>query len=211
MPNHYILMADVIKSSETNASELMSDLKNISAEINHEFREDFMSPITVTLGDEFQAVVRSLKSGIDVILAFEEAIIRKPSLFKLRYVLLYGAIDTPINPDAAYGMLGPGLIKAGKLLLELKKTRDRYFFHLKKRTLNEKLNLIFRLYQMIVDGWRNKDYGLIGEFLRERDYKKVAEKLNKDRALMWRREKSLKISEYFAARDLIGMEIASHA
>ena len=203
-------MADIVNSSETNAYYLMRDFKEFSFRINNKFRDDFLSPITITLGDEFQSIIRTLRSGIDIIISFEEAIIKDQKNFKLRYILNYGDIDTPINRDAAYGMLGPGFIQARKLLSELKDTRDRYLFQLANPVLSEKLNLIFRLYQMIIDGWQNKDYGLIGEFLADRDYKTVAEKLNKDRSLIWRREKSLKISEYFTAKNLIYKEIESH-
>jgi hypothetical protein len=80
-------------------------------------------------------------------------------------------------------MLGPGFIKARNLLSELKESKYRYLFHLDSSTLSEKLNLIFRLYQMIIDSWQLKDYGLVGEFLMDQDYKAVAERLKKDRSL----------------------------
>jgi len=40
-------------------------------------------------------------------------------------------------------------------------------------------------------------------FLQQKDYKQVAEELNKDRSLMWKREKSLKLDQYFATKEII--------
>lgn len=137
----------------------------------------------------------------------EEAIIEEQKSFKLRYILNFGEIDTPLNRDAAYGMLGPGLLEARSGLAALKDTSDRYFFNVENRDLGEKLNLIFRLYQMIVDDWQIKDYSIIGEFLKNQDYKAVAQTMNKDRSLMWRRERSLHIPEYLVVRKLIYKEI----
>ncbi|MCX6564293.1 MAG: SatD family protein [Candidatus Aminicenantes bacterium] len=211
MSQHYILMADIVKSSDKNAHYLMQDFKEFCSRISQRFHNDFISPITITLGDEFQSVIRSLKAGVDIILFFEEDIIKEQKHFSLRYVLNFGEIETPLNNDAAYGMLGPGLLKARNALADLKETNDRFFFSLGNQILSEKLNLIFRLYQMIVDNWQCKNLSLVGEFLRNRDYKAVAEAMNKDRSLMWRREKSLNISEYFDIKKLIEKEIDPNA
>lgn len=211
MSQQYILMADVIKSTKMSASRLMLDFKEAAFRINRQFPSAFYSPITITLGDEFQSVVQSLKSGIDVILLFEEAIINERKDFRLRYVLNFGEIDTPINNEAAYGMLGPGLLETRSFLAKLKDSRDRFFFNLENNDLSEKMNMFFRLYQMVVDAWRIKDFPIIAEFLRDKDYKTVADRLKKDRSLMWRREKSLNISAYLTIKKLIYKEIASNA
>jgi hypothetical protein len=211
MFKQHILMADIVKSSEMNAYYLMRDFKEFSSRINNLFRNAFLSPITITLGDEFQSIIRSVKSGIDIILFFEEAVIKEKKSYKLRYIFSFGEIDTPINQDAAYGMLGPGLLEARALLAKMKNSKDRYFFKLGSQVLSEKLNLIFRLYQMIVDNWQPKDFPLIGEFLKNQDYKAVAENMKKDRSLIWRREKSLNISEYFTIKELIYREIETSA
>ena len=65
-------------------------------------------------------------------------------------------------------------------------------------------NDAFLLFQSIIDDWKiNKDYAIIGMFLQHKDYKQVAEQANKDRSLMWKRERSLKIDEYFAIKAII--------
>ncbi len=69
------------------------------------------------------------------------------------------------------------------------------------------MNLLFSIYQSIVDSWKPKEFKLVAEFLKEKDYKVVARKLKKDPSLMWRRKKSLKINEYIAVKKLINLLI----
>jgi len=211
MLRRYILMADVIQSTQMSAPDLMRDFKHVASLVNRRLAGAFYSPITITLGDEFQSVVQSLKSGADVIIHFEEAVISEGKDFKLRYALNFGEIDTPLSKKAAYGMLGPGLLETRTFLGRLKNSRDRFFFRLEDPDLSEKMNMIFRLYQMVVDAWRKKDYPVVAEFMRNEDYKAVADKLKKDRSLMWKRERSLNIAAYLTIKDLIYTEIGARA
>lgn len=60
------------------------------------------------------------------------------------------------------------------------------------------------IYQRTVDDWRiGKDYKLVSSFLKNPDYKKVAEELEKTRSQIWKRKKSLKIEEYFAIKEVL--------
>ncbi len=200
---HYILMADIIHSTQQDSTVLMKDFKKISNEINRNFKKAFLSPITITLGDEFQSVVKSLRDGIDVIINFEELIIKLQIDFKLRYVLNFGGIDTPINPKRAYGMLGEGLTEAREMLGAQKQEIRRFLVKTRKAELSEQLKQAFFIYQSFIDGWKPRDYEIVSAFLNHKDYKIVARVLKKDISSMWRREESLKINEYLAARKLI--------
>ena len=200
---YFILMADIIQSREYKPTNLMQNFKKICDNINKKYKESFLSPITITLGDEFQSIVGSLKDGIEIIINFEEEIIYSKKYFKLRYVLNYGDIDTQINPDKAYEMLGPGLTDA-RNMLEVEKHKDkRFIIDVKNSKLTLQLNLAFFLFQSIVDKWKYKDYKTISAFLKHNDYKKVAKVIKKDVSSAWRREKSLKIDEYSAAKKLL--------
>jgi len=200
-------MADIIRSGQKKGTVLMSDFNRISNTINTNFKGAFLSPITITLGDEFQSVVRSLNDGIEVIINFEESIIKSNISFKLRYVLNYGNIETPINPENAYGMLGKGLTDSRKMLEEEKHNEKRFFIKTNDMKLSDQLNLAFYIYQSFIDNWKFKDYKIVSTFFEYKDYKIVARILNRDQSSVWRREKSLKINEYLAARDLIHLLI----
>ena len=203
MPKYFILMADIVESQLRTPVPLMREFKKIARCINDEHAYNFLSPVTITLGDEFQAVVRSPKDGVQAIIAFEEMIIHKKADFKIRYLLHYGEIETPINREAAYGMLGSGLTEARKLLVEMKRSKERFRFRLGEEIVSEKMNLAFILYQSIVDGWKPRDFYILSEFFRSSDYKLVAKKLRKDTSLVWRRKKSLKVNDYAALKRLV--------
>jgi hypothetical protein len=205
--NYYILMADIINSRKKNEYVLMQEFKHIVNKINFESALSVLSPLTITLGDEFQCIVMNLQESIKIIFNIEEAIVHNKADFKLRFALHYGEINTPINHNIAYEMLGPGLSKTRNLLMNLKKSKNnsRFYFDVNGANFDKALNDAFFIYQSFIDNWDFKDYALISKFLDINDYKIVASQMKKDKSLMWKREKSLKITEYKTIKELINL------
>ena len=202
MKDHIILMADVVGSSRTDQGQLMKDFMAVVKEINQTDKLAFLSPLTITLGDEFQGILKGLNDAVLVIQHLEETLIRTGKSFKLRYVTVEGAIDTPINREIAYGMLGDGLTRARQYIDLLKKSDQRFFFSLKNQAQKKALNNVFIGLQAIIDDWNpERDYYLVTAFLAYRDYKQVAAALKKERSLMWKRNKNLKIDAYLALKE----------
>jgi hypothetical protein len=201
---YFILMADIIGSRRTDQQRLIMDFKEIVSQTNISARNQLLSPITVTLGDEFQSVVKSLSSAVAIILQLEESIIVAGKNFKLRYSLVEGEIETAINTKIAYEMLGSGLTEARENLTALKKMKTRFHVAIQDQVRGNAINNAFVVIQRIVDDWKlEKDYYIVAKFLQHMDYKQVASELNKERSLMWKREKSLRLEEYFALKDVI--------
>ncbi|QHS63188.1 SatD family protein [Chitinophaga agri] len=201
---YFILMADIIGSRATKQDKLMRDFKKIVHTINHVYQRKILSPLTITLGDEFQGIAIDLNATLELIIALEEQIIEQHVQMKLRYVLVEGEIDTPINNNIAYEMLGAGLTEARQMLTNDKSSNSRFHFSIQNEQQSAALNNIFNIYQSIVDDWKlEKDFELITQFLKLKDYKLVAEKLEKDRSLIWRREKTIKINEYISLKKVI--------
>jgi len=198
-----ILMADIISSRNADQRLLMEDFKAAVREINASKKEIFLSPLTITLGDEFQGITKGLKEAISIILNFEEKIISTKNPFKLRYVVVEGAIETPINKEIAYGMMGDGLTRARNNIENLKKSYYRFYFNLKDKQKQNAINNLFIALQDIIDNWNpERDYYLVSTFLQYKNYKQVAEVLNKERSLMWKRNKSLKLDIYQALKEV---------
>ncbi|PUZ20718.1 SatD family (SatD) [Chitinophaga costaii] len=201
---YFILMADIIGSRQSDQRLLMADFKALVTKINKKQKKTLLSPITITLGDEFQGIIHDLPASLKIMLEMEEMIIALGKTFKLRYVLMQGEIDTPINPSIAYEMLGPGLTAARETLNQLKRDHHRFEINLQDQALSGALNNSFFALQSIVDNWNpEKDYALVDGFLRYIDYKKVAAALHKTPSLMWKREKSLQIKAYNALKAVI--------
>ncbi|HEY1010225.1 MAG: SatD family protein [Daejeonella sp.] len=201
--NYPILMADIINSGKKDSRLLMSQLRDIVTAINNKGK--VVSPLTITLGDEFQGITSSIPDGIKTILNIEELIITNQFDLKLRYVLNYGKIDTKINTKTAYEMLGRGLTEARKSLNELKNEDSRFLISLgdNMKDTAEIINQAFIIYQSFVDSWKINDYPIVAEFFKTNDYKVVAEKVNLDRSSAWRRRKSLKMHEYETIKNII--------
>lgn len=201
--DQFILMADIIGSRNVDQRLLMEDFMELVSGINASNRAGFLSPLTITLGDEFQGVIIGLKETISIILNMEERIITTDNRFKLRYVIVEGAIDTPINTEVAYGMMGDGLTRARKHIENLKKSEYRFYFNLKDNAKQTALNNLFIALQDIIDDWNpDRDYYLVSTFLQYKDYKQVATILDKERSLMWKRNKSLKLDIYDALKEV---------
>jgi hypothetical protein len=203
--DRFILMADIVGSRKQDQKRLLSDFKRVVQSINIAHRKDLVSPLTITLGDEFQGVAKDLSSSIRILFALEEEIVRAGRNFKLRHVLDEGAIETPINRESAHAMMGPGLTQARELLEGSKKNGSRRFIiNLKDARTGGKRDLAFGIYSSFIDDWNTtRDFPIVSEFLRRDDYKEVASALGKDRSLIWKRERSLKVKEYKAIKALI--------
>lgn len=200
---YYILMGDVIGSSNYNAGELGKNLKKLVGETNKDLKKKTLSPYTVTLGDEFQGVTASLRSGIETLFYLEEKRLSEGCGFKLHYVLHVGKIDTEINPETSYGMLGEGLTQARKKLTAKKRDRKRFNFSLGNKSLSVQLNRLFEILDGITVRWKKDDFSLILDMIKNDNDRKVGEKHQKDRSQIYRRRKTLMINEYNLLKDFI--------
>ena len=93
MQNNYILMGDVISSSEKDSMSLIDAFQTEVKRINDNlhYKKLIKSPLTITLGDEFQGVIKSLKASLSIIFALDLEFLQYD--FDLRYALHYGEIE----------------------------------------------------------------------------------------------------------------------
>ena len=202
--NYWIIMADIIKSTDYEGFILQEKFKEAVNYINKKLKKNLISPLTITLGDEFQGITNSLKNSILILFHLEEYLIKNNANFALRYVINYGKIDTAINTEIAYGMLGEGLSHARKMLENLKKTDKKYEIETDKETKNKALNDAFSVLQNIQSRWSSEaDKELVSLFIQYHDYKLIAAKTKVTRSQIWKKEKSLNISSYFAIKNVI--------
>jgi len=207
--DHLILMGDVIDSTHKDQPKLASQLADLVAYINNKYIEETLSPLTITLGDEFQGISKSIKFGVNSILDLEEEGIKRGFDFKLHYVLLEGAIETKINHEIAHGMMGEGLTRARNILTEKKRSRNRFRFELRDEKLPGLENL-FEVLDGIVSQWKLADFKLIYDMITISNDSVVGEKYNKDRSLIWRRRKTLMIKEYLLLKTFIQEYVSSY-
>lgn len=197
-------MANVLNSSGSDAITLASALKDLVQEAQERFSGAILSPLTITLGDEFQGVICSLKEGVSLLIWFEEQRIIKQLPFKLRMVLHFGEIQTKINSSMAYGMLGPGLTLARSHLNRMKKESLRFYVSgLDDTKLEILINNTFIIFQSQVDAWTPKEAKVAAYFLQKDDYRWVAKQVGTNPTSTWRRRKSLKMNAYIASKIIL--------
>jgi hypothetical protein len=198
-----IFMGDVVNSSDYDGEVLSKGLKELVESTNKKFSKDILSPLTITLGDEFQGVLNSVSTGIDLLFHLEEELLKAEPDFKLHYVLLLGEIETEINPDIAYEMMGKGLTEARKMLSSKKRNRKRFRFKLQNKEQTEQLSKIFEVLDTIILNWKKEDYPLILDMINNDNNSEVGDLHDKNRDQIWKRRKTLMINEYNLLKDFI--------
>ncbi|OAN64262.1 hypothetical protein A8B79_13025 [Balneola sp. EhC07] len=202
-----IFMGDVVNSSDYDGEVLSKGLKELVESTNKKFGKAILSPLTITLGDEFQGILSSVSSGIDLLFHLEEELLKTEPDFKLHYVLLLGEIETEINPDIAYEMMGKGLTEARKMLSSKKRNRKRFRFKLQNKEQTEQLSRIFEVLDTIILNWKKEDYPLILDMINNDNNSEVGELHDKNRDQIWKRRKTLMINEYNLLKDFINTYI----
>lgn len=197
-------MGDVIQSEQHNAVELMTSFKSRIAALNERHSASILSPLTITLGDEFQGVVADLSTAVALIIECEEYALFSEDAYSMRYVVNYGEIETAVNPTIAYEMLGQGLTQARYRLEGMKNRSERFAVITGNQVFDQMMKNAWHLFQSIYDGWNlEKDRRIIADFVCFDDYKIVADRNQKTRSQIWKREKTLRISDYRAIKELI--------
>jgi len=203
MAGRYILMGDIVGSSTYKVSKLRREFIQIVSSCNKTLEGEILSPYTVTLGDEFQGVARSLKGLFDAVFYLEEISLLKRLKFKMRYVGLYGEIDTPINRMKAHGMMGAGLTRAREMLTAKRRRKSRFQFELPDAQMTKELNLLFLVIDGIIAKWNPDDGPLILDMISNNNNVEVGKKHEKNRTQIWKRRKNMLIEEFRALKEVV--------
>jgi hypothetical protein len=187
----------------------MSEMKQLVQYINTKYSTSILSPLTITLGDEFQSIIKTKTYASQIVIDSFFYGYEHGFDWKMRFVLYEGKVDTKINTGIAYEMLGEGLSNARTLLETKKKSDSLVNIHFKNSNQAEMLQNSFLLYNDLISGWKINDRELIKLLISNLSIIQIAETLKKDRTSVWRKSKSLKIAEYKKICQIINY-IASH-
>ncbi|MCX7044556.1 MAG: SatD family protein [Candidatus Sumerlaeota bacterium] len=196
-------MGDVIGSSRMDAIMLRRQFRSLLTDCNRKMKKNILSPLTTTLGDEFQGIVQSLSALPETIFFLDDTIRTREYGFHLRYIAHAGVIQTRINRKTAYGMMGPGLARARALLTEKQRGLPRVIFDLPAQGLAENLTKLFMVLDGLASRWKPCDYALVQCMLRNSSNQDVAKEFGKDRSQIWKRRKQLHIEEFRILRSLV--------
>lgn len=112
-----VLMGDLVASRQAaSASELHRHFNTIVERMNRVHGDLLVSPLTITLGDEFQGRCRNLRDAFRIAAEMRLRFLREE--VRCRFVVGWVRVETPINRQKAWNMMGPGFAEAREMLLD---------------------------------------------------------------------------------------------
>lgn len=116
MPStHAVIMGDLVSSETTQSVKRLHTRFNKAIDTANVSRQrDIASPLTITLGDEFQGLTRSLTAALEIARILRLTLLAEN--IDCRFVIGFASIETPVNRKTAWNMMGPGLAAAREKL-----------------------------------------------------------------------------------------------
>ena len=200
---HFILMSVVRNLGSSSHESIQKDLRNVIGVINKIHKKHFITSLDMVMANEFQGITNSLQGTLEMIFDIEECIIENNLDFKLKHVLYHDTLESVQSKHTAYERLGFGLIDARQRLDLIKKTDCRFLIATSDEKTSLYLNNLFMIYEDYLDSWKKGDFEYVKAFLNHMNYKEVAALFNINVSSGWRREKSLKMKQYYTVKEMI--------
>lgn len=179
MDNKLVVIGDLIRSRELNNTErkkMQQILQNSLEELNNN-SQGMLSPYTITLGDEFQAVFKSA----DSILADSWQILARLHPVGVRFSYCIGTITTPINRKQAIGMDGPVFHAAREGIEKLKKSNYLFTISMvnsnQEQEITELINDLLKMISKEMKNWQKNRFQILHRLSRNVKIKDIAEEL----------------------------------
>ena len=172
----FVVIADIIKSRQienrkTFQGQLNKDLQKVNKKSGA-----LLSPYTITLGDEFQAVYSSA-AGADLLKDMIYILLSVYPL-KIRFSVGFEQIATDINRKQSIGMDGPAFYLAREGLETLKEldiSIIQFFGSIKESNL---LNSGLKLSMSVMKTWKKNTLFIFNELLNKNTVKKINSRLD---------------------------------
>lgn len=118
------LMGDLVESEGSgDVAALHARFNQVIEQQSRAAGTGIVSPLTITLGDEFQGLTRSLAAAFKIARHIRFDLME--ASVECRFAMGVVTLKTPLNPDRAWNMMGPGLATTRERLNE--KRSDRLY------------------------------------------------------------------------------------
>ena len=125
---HAVLMGDIVGSERApSLKEVHTAFNKVVRKANDIHAEHIASPLTITLGDEFQGLLTSFAHAWDAAVGLRLELL--VAGISCRFVVGVATLETSLNTKEAWNMMGRGLSAARDKLNE-KRTSSAYRFSL---------------------------------------------------------------------------------
>lgn len=175
MSSHIILIGDIVQSKKLESGvrgEKQESLEAVFEMINGE-SEHLVSPYSITLGDEFQAVYNSAEDLFKHIwLIFAEM-----HPVKVRMSISVGEISTKINTSHPFGMDGPAFHMAREQIDRMKKEKRLLAIATGYERFNRIINPTFQILEANFKSWNKNRFSVLYSYHTGSDVKQIAAEL----------------------------------
>ncbi len=166
------LIGDIVDSKNiTERAKVQSGLNYIFKKLN--INGDLLSPYTITLGDEFQAVYNKA----DLIFSHIWQISSAVYPLKIRFSLGAGDITTKINKKQAIGMDGPAFYNARNGLNGLKESGFLFAVTADELHAEKIIKQSLFLISHLSDNWKKSRLNILSLLYRQFSVMEIAKKL----------------------------------
>lgn len=147
-----VVMGDIVNSEKSGSRAILSRKFNgVVAAANKKFGRYLASPLTITLGDEFQGLAKGTCDGFRLLTDLRLTLLERE--VDCRLVLGSVTLDTKLNSRVAWNMMGDGLALARKTLND-KSDLNAYRFSLPHHSVHERLlNAAGLSLTSVEEGW----------------------------------------------------------
>jgi hypothetical protein len=110
-----VLMGDLVASRAARSAAALHELFDAGVDdFNRRWRGRIVSPLTITLGDEFQGLLSDTLGAFELMQAMRMHFLAQD--VECRFVLAPIRLDSPLNPARAWNMMGAGFSEARERL-----------------------------------------------------------------------------------------------
>lgn len=213
--NLIAIIGDLIDSkSIKDRFQVQEKLDKILEEVNIHYKENIVSKWTITLGDEFQVLMRPNLKVFEML----DYISYKMEPNKIRYGIGLGKIDTNINYEKSIGADGPAYWnarKAIKFIHDNNNYGNSKIAFIGESCNNEIINHLLSYTDWMKENWTASQKKVLYSLLENNIYsenfeqKKLAKILDISESAMSRRVKSSGIKLYLSSRNSLAKQIKS--
>jgi SatD family (SatD) len=121
-----VVMGDIVRSEKAPSTEWLHTKFNEIVDLgNRNHHMVLVSPLTITLGDEFQGLAQSLSATLPLVRDLRLGLLEHE--IACRFAIGLVELRTPLNAEKAWNMMGPGLARTREKLAE-KRAASLYRF-----------------------------------------------------------------------------------
>jgi len=175
LTNYAVITGDIIRSRQAkDRMELQSDVETKLSFINTEFAPDVAVNFQITLGDEFQGLVKNLAAIPTITSTLREQLYP----IKVRLSIGIGAITTKMN-NIISKMDGPAFHLSREGIGQISQDREKITIYLTRdKEVNRIFDAITVLTDILLQKRTDKQWQAIRLYRKERNLKIVAAELN---------------------------------